>query len=60
MQYLSKEDTARITDNAEKRKDTRTPEHIKKMKELGEKVKKLSPEERWEIRRKLDEEDRYY
>lgn len=51
--YITKEEFKEILSNPRKL----TQEQKKKMVELGEKMKKLSPQELREIRARLDEED---
>lgn len=58
MTYITMEELLKMSENW-KKPDARTPEEIAKMKELGEKVKKLSPQDRREMRTKLDEENGY-
>ena len=51
--YITKEEFEQALANPRKV----TPEEKKRMEEIGEKMKKLSPQEIREIRKKLDEED---
>ena len=59
MSYLKKEDFIKMSEEWEK-PDTRTPEEIEKMKELGRKIKATSYEERRAYRLKQAEENGYY
>ena len=58
MNYITREQWEEIARKSAE-PDTRTPEEIAKMEEVGRKLKSLSPQERRAIRRKLDEENGY-